>query len=264
MQSTLAGGTTSINTGGGNDTINVSSNAPTDTGNLDGLAGTLDIDGGAGSNTLNVSESGSSTADTVLVTNSQISSTVVPFTINYQATGGTFAGGINLSTGSAADTVNVQSTLTGGTTSINTGGGNDTVNVSSNAPTDTGNLAGLAGTLSINAGAGSNTLNVSESGSSTADTVLVTNSQISSTVVPFTINYQATGGTFAGGINLSTGSAADTVNVQSTLTGGTTSINTGGGNDTVNVSSNAPTNTGNLSRAGRHARPSTAAPVRIR
>ena len=180
------------------------------------------------------------------MTNGQISSAVVPFTINYQATSGTFGGGVNLLTGSGADTVNVQSTLTGGTTAINTGGGNDTINVSSNAPTNTGNLAGLAGTLSINEGAGSNTLNVSESGISTADTVLVTNGQISSAVIPFTINYQATGGTFGGGINLLTGSGADTVNVQSTLAGGTTAINTGGGNDTINVSSNAPTNTGNL------------------
>jgi Ca2+-binding RTX toxin-like protein len=245
VQSTLAGGTTTVNTGGGNDTINVSSNAPTNTGNLAGLAGTLTVDGGAGANQLNVSESGSATADTVLVTNNQISSAVVPFTINYLATGGTFGGGINLSTGSAADTVNVQSTLAGGTTTVNTGGGNDTINVSSNAPTNTGNLAGLAGTLTVDGGAGANQLNVSESGSATADTVLVTNNQIASAVVPFTINYLATGGTFGGGINLSTGSAADTVNVQSTLGGGTTTVNSGG-SDTINVSSNAPTNTGTL------------------
>ncbi|MGD0900739.1 MAG: hypothetical protein ABR915_23145, partial [Thermoguttaceae bacterium] len=246
VQSTVAGSTTTINTGGGNDTINVSSNAPTNTGNLAGLAGTLSIDGGAGSNTLNVSESGIAAADTVLVTSSQISSTVIPFTINYQATGGTFAGGINLTTGSGGDTVNVQSTLTGGTTAINTGAGNDTINVSSNAPTDTGNLAGLAGTLSIDGGAGSNTLNVSESGSATPDTVLVTNNQISSTVIPFTINYKATGGTFAGGINLTTGSGGDTLNIQSTQVSDPYSIKTGGGNDTVNISSDAPTNQGNL------------------
>ena len=53
--------------------------------------------------------------------------------------------------------------------------------------------AGLAGTLSVNATAGSNTLNVSESGSLTPDTVLVTNSQISSTLVPFAINYSTSG-----------------------------------------------------------------------
>jgi hypothetical protein len=236
----------SVNGQGGNDVINISSNAPTDTGNLAGLGATVTVDGGAGSNTLNVSESGSSSADTVLLTNDAISSAVVPFTIDYSATGGSFGGGINLSTGSAADTVNVQSTLTGGTTTVDTNGGGDTINVSSNAPTNTGNLTGLAGTLTIDGGAGSNTLNVSESGSSSADTVLLTNDAISSAVVPFTINYSASGGTFAGGINLSTGSAGDTVNVQSTLTGGTTTVDTNGGGDTINVSSDAPTDDGNL------------------
>ncbi|HVX59378.1 MAG TPA: autotransporter-associated beta strand repeat-containing protein, partial [Pirellulales bacterium] len=244
--STLSAQPLTINGNGGADTFNVSSDAPTNTGDLLGLDGSLAIDGGAGSNTLNVSESGSAAADTVLVTSSQISSAITPFTINYSATGGTFAGGINLFTGSVGDTVNVQSTLAGGTTSINTGGGADVINVSSNAPTNTGDLLGLDGSLAIDGGTGSNTLNVSESGSAAADTVLVTSSQISSAITPFSISYSATGGTFGGGVNLSTGSAGDTINVQSTLAGGTTSINSGAGNDTINVSSNAPLLTGNL------------------
>ncbi|HVX63201.1 MAG TPA: autotransporter-associated beta strand repeat-containing protein, partial [Pirellulales bacterium] len=123
-------GSLDITAGGGNDTFNVSSNAPTNTGNLSAIVSTLNIDGGAGANTLNVSESGSGSPDTVLVTSSQIASAITPFTINYLATGGTFGGGVNLSTGSADDTINVQSTLAGGTTTINTGNGNDTINVS--------------------------------------------------------------------------------------------------------------------------------------
>src|SRR5262249_57733980 len=87
------------------------------------------------------------------------SSTVTRLRIKYSAGGGTF-GAINLTTGSGADTVNVQGTLAGGTTTVNTGGGNDVVNVSS--PTKL--LTGLAGPLVIDAGAGANQLTVRESG----------------------------------------------------------------------------------------------------
>ncbi len=234
-----------IDGNGGADVFNVSSNAPTNTGDLLGLDGLLAIDGGAGSNTLNVSESGSSAADTVLVTSSQISSAITPFTINYSATGGTFAGGINLFTGSVGDTVNVQSTLAGGTTSINTGGGRRDQRLVQRADQHR-RPARSRRPPRHRRRRGGNTLNVSESGSAAADTVLVTSSQISSVITPFSISYSATGGTFGGGVNLSTGSAGDTINVQSTLAGGTTSINAGAGADVINVSSNAPLLTGNL------------------
>src|SRR5207248_353974 len=79
-------------------------------GNLNGLQGSLNIDAGPGSNTLHVSEAGSSAPDTVTVTSSQIVDSAVPFTVNYQATGGSFGGGVNVTTSAtAAATVNVQS-----------------------------------------------------------------------------------------------------------------------------------------------------------
>src|SRR5205814_2017555 len=108
---------------------------------------------------------------------------------------------------------------------------------SSDAPADAGDLAGLAALLSIDAGSGSSTLNVSEKGTPTGDTVTLTSARITGTTTPFTINYQATGGTFGGGVHLTTGSGNDTVNVQSALTGGVvTKILTNGGDDTTNVS----------------------------
>src|SRR5205823_3716217 len=130
----------------------------------------------------------------VTVTGTTISSAVVPFTISYTATGGTFGGGITITTSATgAASVNVQSTLAGAPTTINTGAGNDTINVSSDAPTGTGSLAGLQSTLTVNAGGGANQLNVSEAGSTTADSITVTASQITSAGVPFTINYKASG-----------------------------------------------------------------------
>src|SRR5262249_60091671 len=86
---------TTLNTGAGNDTINVSSNAPTNTGSLAGIAATLTIDAGAGSNTLNVSDFGASSGNSnVVISNTQITGFAGPtdnVTINYAATGGSFS-----------------------------------------------------------------------------------------------------------------------------------------------------------------------------
>ena len=58
MQGTPFGDTTQIYGDGVNDTFNVSSNAPTNTGELDGIQGALSLIGGTGSgNHLNVSDS---------------------------------------------------------------------------------------------------------------------------------------------------------------------------------------------------------------
>ncbi|MCX7200338.1 MAG: hypothetical protein NTW37_20745, partial [Proteobacteria bacterium] len=118
-------------------------------GTLDRVTGTLNIDAGSGINTLMVSDAGSRTADTaVLVTRDRISG-LAPAVVNYVTTGigGTYAGGITIWSGYAADTVTVTSTrqdsgpLVGGlavrtVTSLNTGLGDDRVTVSLSAATD--------------------------------------------------------------------------------------------------------------------------------
>jgi hypothetical protein len=236
VQGTLAATPLTLNGGGGNDVFNFSSDAPANTGNLSGLAGVVTVDAGGGVNTLNVSEAGSPTPDTVTLTGTAISGTAAPFTINYSASGGTF-GTINLTTGSGADTVNVQGTLAGGTTTVNTGGGNDVLNVSS--PTNL--LTGLAGPLVVDAGAGANQLTVSESGSTTADNLTLSTTQVTSSVHGFTVTYQATGGTFRS-LTLTATQAADTITVQSVPPGVTTTVQGAGGDDAFNVQAASASN----------------------
>src|SRR5262249_53756575 len=89
-----------LNMGAGDDTINVSSDAPANLGNLDGINATLTIDAGTGSNALNVSDFGSAAGNpNVVVSGTQIQNfagTANNQTINYKAVGGTFGGGITL------------------------------------------------------------------------------------------------------------------------------------------------------------------------
>jgi Ca2+-binding RTX toxin-like protein len=147
---------------GGGDTINVG------VGNsLGSQAGPVTVHGGSGA-TLNVNDQNTSSGTTYTVTNSSVSRGSLA--VNYDG-----FSQVNLNAGGGADTINVQSTAV--STAIYGDGGNDTFNVSSNAPTDSGNLSGLAGALTVDGGTGSNTLNVSESGlgSGSPDTVLLTN-----------------------------------------------------------------------------------------
>src|SRR5262249_31023482 len=165
-----------------------------------------------------VSEAARSSADTVLVTSSSLTSTVgAGYTINVSAAGGTFSG-VNFATGTGGDRVNVQST--GAVTSIINFGGADVVDVCSNTATNQGDLSGLHGALSVVAMAGTDLLVVSEAARTSADTVTVSGSSITSTVgAGFTIHFVAAGGTFTG-INFATGTASDTVNVRVASTSG--------------------------------------------
>ncbi len=70
---------------------------------LSGLADTLTLDGGAGSNRLLIKEDNGGAGDAIQITSTLITSSVVPFTINYQATGGDFKGGISIVTPNAGN-----------------------------------------------------------------------------------------------------------------------------------------------------------------
>jgi hypothetical protein len=243
-----------VNAGDGNDTIVVSSTAATTpvTVNgqggddafvvsspsavaLDTLASPLTLDGGTGSNSLTVTQANLTAPDNITLTSSSISDSLAHFLINYQATGGSFGGGVTFQGGSGNNVVNVQSTLAGATTTVRTGASADTIIVSSNLSAAAGVLSGLAGPLMIDAGGGANTLIVSEAASTKADSVIMTASTI--TGVSFALTYQATGGSFGGGVSLYTGSGNDAVYVQGTPAGAATNVFTGAGDDTVSVSS---------------------------
>jgi len=246
VQSTLAGGTTTVNAGGGTDTINVSSDGTGFTGNVDGILGQLDVLGGADSNILNVSDQSAVVADDATITNAAIVD-LAPVTINYSATGD-FGGGIAVTGTDVAggDTLHVVSTLVGGTTAVNAGAGTDTILVSSDGTGVTGNLDGILGQLDIFGGDDSNALFVSDQSAAVADDGTITNAAITG-MAPVAINYSATGD-FAGGITIigTDVAAGDTLRVQSTLAGGLTTVMSLAGADTFNVSSDGTGVTGNL------------------
>jgi hypothetical protein len=153
LQNTWAGAVTTVNTGGGADVINVSSDAPVDTGQLAGFQGNLVLDAGGGINTLNVSDEGAGNGNGhVVVTGQQIQgflSSTDAVNLTYTATGGSFGlirldgsdaatvdelfliagpnGPLDLRTHGGADHVIVQAL--GGSSSIDTGNGNDEVRV---------------------------------------------------------------------------------------------------------------------------------------
>jgi Ca2+-binding RTX toxin-like protein len=166
----------SLNGGAGNDTISLSGAA---------LTGTIAVDAQGGANQLNVSETGSSTPDTVTVTNAAISGGLNGgFTVDYVATGGTFAKGIHVTTGSVADTVNVHSTSAGGMTTIDTGKGVNVVNVGNT----THGAQDIAGPLQVQSSGGTLKLTVDDLVDTTARQPTVTASQISG-LAPVTISY---------------------------------------------------------------------------
>src|SRR5262249_21304513 len=179
---------TTVAGGNGNDTVNVSSNGATLTGNLAGIAAPLTVNADAGADKLCVSDFAASTGNGNVVVDS---GSITGFagsgdnvTIQYSTTGGTFSlvrligsnsptlpevftvnnpsGPVQLDGNAGNDTADVQA-LSAATT-VNMGAGNDVVNVSSDAPANLGNLDGINGTLTIDGGTGSNALNVSDFG----------------------------------------------------------------------------------------------------
>ena len=239
VRSTLAGSDfTQVNAGGGNDIINVSSDAPANAGTLDNILGFLLVRGGGGTNQLNVSDAGDADADVNVVLESigsgaQITG-LAPATIAYEDLAGTFGNGIFVTGGTAGDTFQVRSTLANAPLTVDGGGGGDTFHLG-NVSNSLDNLV-ASSPVTILGGAGSNTLNVNDQGDTDSKFVTVTNATIAG-VAPVTINYSATG-TFGGGINLNCSQGTSTYLIQSTLAGGTTTVATQDGDDIFNVTNN--------------------------
>jgi hypothetical protein len=228
---------TTVDTGGGNDTIVVSSTGDA-AGVLTGIQGPLAVDGGPGANSLWISELASTAADDLVLTGNDLSSNRGTFApIRYSASAGSFSA-LVLRTGSGSNIVNVQGTAANVEfTTVGAFGSNNLVTVSSRADGN-GVLDGIRGRLAIDAAAGSSGLIVSEGGNANPDQVVLTAVSLTSGLSTFApINYVASGGSFGGGIALYTGAGDDFVNVQSTRAGTATAVFTGVGNDTIVVSS---------------------------
>ena len=226
----LATGVTTNISDGGYDVVNVG-----DGGSVQGILGTLNLQDPPSYNTINVNDSADTTARTVTLGtyssggyNWGSITGLAPAAINYKYFD---TSSVNITTGSAADTVNVLAT--GVTTNISDGG-YDVVNVG-----DGGSVQGILGTLNLQDPPSYNTINVNDSADTTARTVTLStyssggyNWGSITGLAPAAINYKYFD---TSSVNITTGSAADTVNVLAT--GVTTYLNSSGSQETVNVGS---------------------------
>ena len=232
---------TSVSTGGGNDVVNVGN-----AGSAQGILGALSIQNPPSYTTINVNDGADATARTVTLStftsggyNWGSITGLAPAAINYKY-GDTTS--VSVTTGTAADTINVLAT--GVPTSVSTGGGSDVVNVG-----NAGIARGILGTLSIQNPPSYTTINVNDGADATARTVTLStftsggyNWGSITGLAPAAINYKY-GDTTS--VSVTTGTAADTINVLAT--GVPTSVSTGGGSDVVNV--------GNAGSAGASSAP---------
>ena len=248
---------TTINTGASttaSNTVNVGSNAPSATGDVDSIAGKLIVNGqatGTGADTLNVFDTDNNGAETAFVSATRVWGLGMPG--SDASNGGiTYSGleNLNLNLGARADTVNVLSTASGNVTTVNTGvTAANVVNVSSAAPGITGDVNSIAGKLVINGQSPADTVNVTDKDNVRPETGFLTASRIWGLDMPG--SSETTGGiTYLNvkALNIALGARADTFNVRSTNGSTVTTIATGTGtaDNIVNVGSAAPATGGDV------------------
>jgi hypothetical protein len=170
--------TTTINTGSGNDTVDVSSDAPTDTGSLANINGALNLNTGAGTDTLNISDLGgiagttytlasAAGATTLTTTNPGFATPVAAITYDANGTSGQLEN-LNLVGSSAGgntyDIHNTSATVHNTITDGNAAGtGGSTFNIQANA------LQGGA-TNTFNGNQNGNTFNVNYAANTSTST----------------------------------------------------------------------------------------------
>ena len=243
------GTVTTVNTGGGVNTVNVGSIQPPTPNNgiLDNIQGPLTI-AGNGADTLNVDDTGSTASKSGTLTPTALTglnmsasgitySGLANLNINLGSGGNTFlisntAAGTTtfLNSGTGADTVDIHATSS--PTTVNTGGGSNlnTVNVGSLEPTSGGVVDNIQGALTV-IGTGADTMNVDDTGSTLSKTGTLTSAALTG------LNMGPSGITYSGlaHLNINLGSGGNTFTVASTAPGTTTTVNSGTGSDTVNV-----------------------------
>ena len=207
-------------------TLRLGADAATDSITVNGSTSTDAYTTSVSSGVLNVSRSGGAS-------------------VNIQQAGNSNGGAtLTLNLNGGADSVTVQQTLVGVTTTINGGAGNDTVSVS-----PAGNVDGIAGILLVNGDSDSDTLTVDDKDEAGAETGFLTASRIWGFGMPGS-SAANNGITYNGieNVSLRLGARADTVNVLNTNASTVSTIETGAGTsaNTVNVGSTAPATEGNL------------------
>jgi hypothetical protein len=162
ISSTLIGGPTIFNAGGGNDGIEVT---PL-TQNLSSLGGPLTVNGEAGTDSVDVYDSLNVNPDTFTITASSVTRSGAQ-TTTFGSIEDLFVG-----TGSGNNTFDIVSTLEGGPTTIHSGDGNDIFNLTP-ASQELGNLGGP---LALNGGGGVNTINAKDQKNADGTTYAVSSS----------------------------------------------------------------------------------------
>ena len=137
------GAALTVKAGSGDDTVNVGSNAPGAGGNVDSIGALLTVSGEGGTDALNVDDTGDALANTGVLTGTMLTGLGMAGGIGYAA-----FEALNVGLGSGGDTFTIASTQAG-VTSLNANSGNDTVNVRA-----------TTGATNINGGDGDDTINV--------------------------------------------------------------------------------------------------------
>ena len=219
--------------GGGSDKINIGSG-----GSVQQINGTVSIEDPPSFATINVDDSADPTARNVTLDTFTPSGDsawgsitgLAPASINYEYFD---THSVSITTGTAADTVAVHAT--GVSTNLSSGGGHDAVTVGSG-----GSVQGIGGTLNIENPPSLSTINVDDSADPssrnvTLDTFTPAGDSAWGSITglaPAAINYEYFD---ISSVSLTTGAAADTVDVHAT--GVSTNLSSGGGHDAVTVGS---------------------------
>jgi hypothetical protein len=215
--STARGLPITVNLGDGADTVNVG-----DSLNRLVQHGDVTVTGGSGTATLNVNDQGTQSFETYTITDNTVSRTSGGVAAIYYS----HIQNLNLNTGAATETVNVQSTPAGTATTVNLGNGVDTVNVG-----DYLNRLVQQGAVTVNGQNGNATLNVNDQGTQSSETYTITNNMVSRTSGGVAAIYYA----HIQNLHVYAGAAAETIDVQGTASGTTTTILAGTGLDNVTV-----------------------------
>ncbi|MDA1013124.1 MAG: hypothetical protein O3A00_01585, partial [Planctomycetota bacterium] len=212
---------TTVNTGEGSDIVNVSSDAPTNLGSLNGITAALTLNAGIGTDTVNLGDRADITDSTVVLTSTSLTG-AGPAAITYS---GFETFNLYLGNASVGNEVTVRSTSAVRTTVV--GGTTADVFHVGNA---TNSLDGVTGTLELkgNGDFATNSVTLHDQGDTDANTYRLRPTSVQRTVggtVTSTIEIDR-----IGSVRLQAGSAADTFNVTSAVN---TSFHIVGGNPSV-------------------------------
>jgi Ca2+-binding RTX toxin-like protein len=198
VMSTGAPTTTILNTGAGNDTINVGA------GNshvLDHVLGPVTVNGQGGSDTLNLNDQDSSAAFTFSLTATSATRDNIAL-ISYAGMNGVAVNG-----GSGGDTFNVTGISHSAPFTINGGAGNDTVNLTSPDLSDNPNLNHQ---VIFNGNGGTDVLNLNDQATAVDGNYILDSNSLSETNAPLlTLNFDAT----LENLNVNAGSGNDTFEI---------------------------------------------------